>query len=55
MRLVPASLLSNSSQPSEGRLEICYLGVWGAVYDSNWSSIDAAVTCQSFGFSPKGI
>ncbi len=39
----------------EGRLEICFQGVWGAVYDANWTAIDAAVTCQEFGFAPKGM
>ena len=38
----------------EGRLEICYQGVWGAVYDTDWSAQDAAVTCQDLGFDPRG-
>ena len=54
-RLVPASPPSDGSQPREGRLEICYLGVWGAVFDPNWSAIDAAVTCLDLGFNPKGM
>ena len=37
-----------------GRLEICFQGVWGAVYDIDWTAIDAAVTCQQLGFNPKG-
>ena len=39
----------------EGRLEICYQGVWGAVYDTDWSAQDAAVTCQDLGFEPEGM
>ena len=38
----------------EGRLEICFQGVWGAVYDTDWSARDAAVTCQELGFEPEG-
>ena len=37
-----------------GRLEICYQGVWGAVADTDWSAIDAAVTCQELGFDERG-
>ena len=63
MRLVPDSQLIRPVGPRgpreiepvrEGRLEICYQGVWGAVYDANWTAIDAAVTCQEFGFDPRG-
>ena len=39
----------------EGRVEICYQGVWGAVFDTDWSAMDAAVTCQQLGFQAKGI
>ncbi len=39
----------------EGRLEICFQRVWGAVYDTNWTAVDAAVTCQELGFDPRGI
>ena len=38
----------------EGRLEICFQGVWGAVYDTLWTAEEAAVTCQNLGFDPKG-
>ena len=53
LRLVSDSGISTES--GVGRLEICYQGVWGAVYDANWTAIDAAVTCQEFGFDPRGI
>ena len=42
------------SSGREGRLEICYQGIWGAVYDPDWSALDAAVTCQQLNFEPKG-
>ncbi len=53
LRLVSSS--QETENVSEGRLEICYQGVWGAVHDERWSAIDAAVTCQELGFDPKGL
>ena len=35
---------------NEGRVEICYQNVWGAVYDQNWSEFDAAVVCSQLNF-----
>ena len=58
MRLVSASGEITGATDGEvrnGRLEICYQGVWGAVYDPDWSAIDAAVTCQQLGFDPRGM
>ena len=52
LRLV--SSLGVSEGVREGRVEMCYRGVWGAIYDRNWTAIDAAVTCQQLGFDPKG-
>ena len=43
---------SSDSQPeNEGRLEVCFENVWGAVYDTNWTGKDAAVACHQLGFS----
>ena len=36
---------------TEGRVEICFNNVWGAIYDENWSYKDAAVVCHQLGFS----
>ena len=52
MRLVSSS--RETEDVREGRLEICYQGVWGAVYDPAWTAIDAALTCQQLGFDPRG-
>jgi len=30
----------------EGRVEMCYRGVWGAISDLDWNNQDAAVTCH---------
>lgn len=39
---------------NEGRVEICYQNVWGAVYDEQWNEYDAAVACAQLGFDRNG-
>ena len=39
---------------NEGRVEMCYQNIWGAVYDQNWSQFDAAVVCAQLNFSRTG-
>ena len=40
----------NGSTASEGRVEICYAGIWGSVCDSGWDNFDAAIICMQLGF-----
>ena len=42
--------LMNGTAPNEGRVEICYSGVWGSVCDSSWDSSDAVIVCRQMGF-----
>ena len=39
---------------NEGRVEMCYQNIWGAVYDQRWSQFDAAVACAQLSFSRTG-
>ena len=39
----------------EGRLEMCYRGVWGAISDNEWDNVDATVACRQLGFEPSGM
>ena len=42
--------LVNGTTPYEGRVEICYDGVWGSVCGSGWDYWDAALVCLQMGF-----
>ena len=42
--------LVNGTTLYEGRVEICYDGVWGSVCDRNWDYWDAAIVCLQMGF-----
>ena len=38
------------THPAEGRLELCFRGVWGTVCRDNWGTEAALVACRQLGF-----
>ena len=48
------SVPSSFETVREGRIEICFQNVWGAIYDTNFSNMDAAVACHQLGYSRYG-
>lgn len=39
---------------NEGRIEICYEGLWTLICPSSWGRNDAQVTCNQLGYSTVG-
>lgn len=46
--------LAGSRNPLEGRVEVCYDGVWGTVCSDFWDRSDSAVVCRQLGYSSSG-
>ena len=36
----------------EGRVEVCFSGVWGSICRYGWSASDAYVACKQLGYDP---
>ena len=46
--------MAGSHNSLEGRVEVCYSGVWGTVCSDLWGRGDAAVVCRQLGYSSSG-
>ena len=53
VRLVNGTNIS-SSNPSEGRVEVCINGTFGTVCNKRWNTLDAGVVCRQLGYSNIG-
>ena len=46
--------LVRGQSSSEGRVDYCSGGAWGAVCDTTWNANSAAVVCRQLGYATTG-
>ena len=46
--------LTSGKSDSEGRVEICYNGIWGSVCANGWDQVDANLVCAQLGYFGQG-
>ena len=42
--------LTSGKSDSEGRVEMCYNGIWGSVCANGWDQVDANLVCAQLGY-----
>ena len=47
-------LESNGAGDLQGRVEVCFEGIWGTVCHHQWSNVDARVVCNELGHPNTG-
>ena len=46
--------LVNSVIDQEGRVEVCFNGVWSSICDDGWDKTDAYIVCSQLGYGQLG-
>ena len=46
--------LVGGANNSEGRIEVCFDGMWGSICDNFWTQSDADIACKQLGFAAAG-
>lgn len=47
--------LVGSSDPLQGRVEVCVNQTWGTICEDFWDTNDTSVVCKQLGFAAEGI
>ena len=53
-RCVEGRIRLQDGTSTSGRVEICYLSLWGTVCDIKWDTVDAQVACRELGYPADG-